>query len=184
MDSKFTLSHIGSLLSKRNPENLWNVLSDLISENDSFSNDFQLNLVGAVSKNVLNTLKKYNLTNHLKNIGYVSHKESIAFQKKSQLLLLIEIDSDDTKCIIPGKLFEYMASGRPIIAIGPKESDVESIIKETNTGQYFYYDDYNNLKTLILSHYKDFKSHMLQSHPVGLQKYSRKSLTKSLSKFI
>ena len=184
MDSKFTLSHIGSLLSKRNPENLWNVLSDLISENDSFSNDFQLNLVGAVSVNVLNSIKKYNLTNHLNNIGYVSHKESIVFQKKSQLLLLIEIDSDDTKCIIPGKLFEYMASGRPIIAVGPKESDVESIINETNTGQYFYYDDYNNLKKLILSHYKDFKSHMLQSHPVGLQKYSRKSLTKSLSKFI
>lgn len=184
MDSKFTLSHIGSLLSKRNPENLWRVLSNLIAENDSFANDFQLNLVGAVSEEVLKTIRKYYLINYLNNIGYVSHKESIIYQKKSQLLLLIEIDSEDTKCIIPGKLFEYMISNRPIIAIGPKASDVERIINETNTGQYFNYDDYNSLKRLILSHYNDFKNGMLQTHPVGLQKYSRKSLTESLSKLL
>ena len=67
-------------------------------------------------------------------------------QKQAQVLLLIEIDSEDTKCIIPGKLFEYMVSNRPIIALGPKESDVERIINETNTGDYFYYNDFKNLK--------------------------------------
>jgi hypothetical protein len=97
---------------------------------------------------------------------------------------LIEIDSDDTKCIIPGKLFEYMVSNRPIIALGPKDSDVETIIKETNTGTYFYYDHYHSLKTTILSHYRDYKKGVLESHPMGLMKYSRKSLTESLSKLI
>jgi hypothetical protein len=51
---------------------------------------------------------------------------------KEIVLLLIEIDSPETKSIIPGKLFEYMVSNRPIIAIGPNGSDFKST--ETNTG--------------------------------------------------
>jgi hypothetical protein len=184
LDDKFTMSHIGSLLSKRNPEVLWRVLSDLVSENKAFSEDLQLNFIGLLSDDVLNSIEKYNLSNHISKVGYISHNEAIKYQKKSQLLLLIEIDSDDTKCIIPGKLFEYMVSNRPIIALGPKNSDVETIIKETNTGTYFYYDDYNSLKTTILSHYSDYKKAILESHPMGLMKYSRKSLTESLSKLI
>lgn len=184
MDSKFTLAHIGSLLSKRNPEILWRVLSDLIAENDSFLKDLQLNFIGFVSGDVLHSIEKYHLSDYINNIGYVSHKEAIKYQKKSQILLLIEIDSDETKCIIPGKLFEYMVSNRPIVAIGPKDSDVEKIIKETNTGNYFNYTDYDLLKTTILEHYKAYKNKSLQVHPIGLQKYSRKSLTEALSKLL
>jgi hypothetical protein len=49
--------------------------------------------------------------------------------------LLIEINSKETQSIIPGKLFEYMVSGRPII-IGPNDSDFADIISETNTGVF------------------------------------------------
>ena len=184
MDTKFTLSHIGSLLSKRNPEILWRVLSELVRDNESFSKDFQLNFIGSISEKVLKSIKKYNLSNYIHEVGYVSHQEAIIYQKKSQLLLLIEIDSEDTKCIIPGKLFEYMISNRPIVAIGPKGSDVEKIIKETNTGDYFNYSDYESLKRIILEHYKAFQNKTLQSHPIGLQKYHRKALTKSLANLL
>jgi glycosyltransferase involved in cell wall biosynthesis len=181
LDTKFTLSHIGSLLSERNPEILWQVLSELIEELVGFKEDFQLNFIGFVSDNIMESLKKYHLTNHINNIGYVSHNEAIVFQKKSQILLLIEINFEDTRCIIPGKLFEYMVSSRPIISIGPKDSDVEKIIKETNTGDYFHYDDYKTLKTTLINHYKAFKNSTLQSHAIGLQKFSRKNLTKQLA---
>ncbi|GAA4301585.1 glycosyltransferase family protein [Aestuariibaculum suncheonense] len=184
MDSKFTLAHIGSLLSKRNPEVLWRVLRDLRLESDGFAKDFQLNLIGAVSVDVLRTMNKYGLDNCIKNIGYVSHSKAVKHQKQSQLLLLIEIDSEETKCIIPGKLFEYMVSNRPIIALGPKNSDVETIIKETNTGHYFYYNSYSSLKSVILECYKAFKNNELQVHAIGIQKYSRRALTESLSKLI
>ncbi|MFV0566956.1 MAG: glycosyltransferase family 4 protein [Flavobacteriaceae bacterium] len=184
LDSKFSMAHIGTLLSKRNPEILWQVLSDIIGENDSFAQDFQLNLVGLVSEDVLKSIKIHNLSNYTNNIGYVSHNESVVFQKKSRILLLIEIDSEDTKCIIPGKFFEYMVSGRPIIAIGPKAWDVEAILTETNTGKCFTYADYDELKTTILQHYQAYKNSSLEVHAIGLQKYSRKALTQALSKLI
>lgn len=181
LDSKFTVSHIGSLLSKRNPEVLWKVLRDLIQTNSDFSKDFQLNIIGYVSDTVLKTIANYQLTNYVNNIGYIPHSEVVKYQKQTQLLLLIEIDSKDTQCIIPGKLFEYMVSNRPIVALGPENSDVENIIKETNTGNYFYYTDYKLLKEVILQHYKAFKNNALESHPIGLKKYHRKELTKSLA---
>ncbi|TYA59100.1 glycosyltransferase family 4 protein [Formosa maritima] len=184
LDRKFTLAHIGSLLSRRNPEILWQVLKELVDENENFAQDLELHFVGSISEDVLKSIKSYGLSNYTYNHSYVTHNEAIKFQKKSQILLLIEIDSEETKCIIPGKLFEYMVSNRPIIAIGPKDSDVESLIKETNTGNYLNYHNHDALKNVILNHYKSFVNGDLKSNAIGLQKYSRKALTEKLSKLL
>ncbi|MCB0444377.1 MAG: glycosyl transferase family 1, partial [Gelidibacter sp.] len=91
---------------------------------------------------------------------------------------------EDTKAIIPGKLFEYMVSDTPILAIGPKASDVERIINNTNTGSYFNYDDEVRLKSQILAYFEAYKTNSLTTYPIGLQQYSRKALTKTLSELI
>jgi galactitol-specific phosphotransferase system IIB component len=183
-DDKFTFSHIGSLLSERNPIILWEAISELISENRDFAKEFQLNLVGVVSEDVLQSIKDNKLESYLKVIGYVKHHEAIAYQMKSQVLLLLEVDSDETKAIIPGKVFEYLISETPILAIGPADSDVETIINSTNTGHYFTYNAKADLKTQILSFFKDYKTKNLKVNAIGLQQYSRKSLTEKLSKII
>lgn len=183
-DALFTLSHIGSLLSERNPKLLWEALSELINENDDFSKSFQLNLIGVVSDDVIDSINAYNLNIYLNVVGYVSHNEALNFQMKSQLLLLIEIDSEDTKAIIPGKVFEYLISETPILAIGPEDSDIEQIIKSTNTGTYFNYREKEALKTQILSYFEAYKKDELKVNAIGLQPYSRKALTKKLSELI
>ena len=137
----------------------------------------QLKFIGAVSQEILDTVTQFELNSYLVNLGYVSHNEAIEYQKKSQVLLLIEIDSKDTKSIIPGKLFEYMISGRPIIAIGPKGSDFSEIITKTNTGEFFEYSEKMKLKSVLLDYYNRFLEGNLQSNPVGLEQYSRKNLT-------
>jgi glycosyltransferase involved in cell wall biosynthesis len=181
LDEAFTLAHIGSFLSERNPQILWSSLSELIDENEVFANHFKLKLIGAVSKEVIQSISEYKLDSFVQNLGYVSHEEAIIHQKSSQVLLLIEIDSDDTKCIIPGKLFEYMVSERPILAIGPKNSDFENIIKQTNTGVFYQYNEKNELKSQILSYFNQYLENNLKVNAVGLQQYSRKSLTKQLA---
>lgn len=183
-DKKFTLSHIGSLLSERNPIVLWDVLSELIKENITFSKVFQLNLIGVISDDVIDSIYKSDLKNHLNVVGYVSHDEAIRFQMQSQLLLLIEIDSVDTKAIIPGKVFEYLISETPILAIGPKDADVEHIIKSTNTGTYFNYNDREALKAQILNYFKAYQNNELKVNAIGLQPYSRKALTERLANLI
>lgn len=184
LDSQFSIAHIGSLLSERNPEILWTVLSDLVKENSEFAKKLQLNFVGFISENVLESITNNKLSNYINNIGYISHKAAIEYQKKSQILLLVEIDSQDTKAIIPGKLFEYMVSKRPILAIGPEGSDVARILKETNTGNYFNYKDYNVLKTQLLKHFMAYQSNSLKVISSDLENYNRKSLTKALTALI
>lgn len=183
-DAQFSLAHIGSLLSERNPIILWSVLAELIKEQKDFAKQFQLNLVGVVSDEIIESIYSFGLKKHVNIIGYVSHQDAIKFQLKSQVLLLVEIDSEDTKAIIPGKIFEYLISETPILAIGPKDSDIETIIKNTNTGSYFTYDEKEELKAQILDYYNAFKTKTLQTNPIGLQQYSRKALTKQLSNVI
>lgn len=184
LDSKFTLAHIGSFLSDRNPKFLWECLVELLHEIPDFKSHVEIKLIGAVSQEVLDTIKEFDLNPYLNLLGYVSHHEAIAHQKKSQVLLLIEINSEDTKSIIPGKLFEYMVSNRPIIAIGPQGSDFADIIKETNTGVFFDYSEKTKLKSVILDFYNQFLEGKLQSNGVGLQQYSRKKLTEKLVQLI
>jgi len=180
LDTKFSLAHIGSFLSERNPSILWESLVELINEIPDFKSHLEIKLIGAVSQEVLENISQFGLNSYLYNLGYVSHAEAIAHQRKSQVLLLIEINSEDTKSIIPGKLFEYMVSNRPIIAIGPKDSDFAEIITNTNTGVFLDYSEKMRLKSVILDFYNQFLQGKLQSYGVGLQKYSRKSLTGEL----
>lgn len=184
LDEKFTMAHIGSFLSDRNPKVLWEVLQELIAENTLFATHFQLKLIGKISQEILDSIANYTLMNYCNNLGYVSHIEAIQHQRKSQVLLLIEIDSPETRSIIPGKLFEYMASERPIIAIGPKDSDFAEIITSTNTGVFFTYNEKERLKKTIISYFELYLEKKLQVYPVGLQQYSRKSLTKQLASLI
>ena len=180
LDLKFSLAHIGSFLSERNPLILWESLVELITEIPDFKSHLEIKLIGAVSQEVLETIQQFGLNVYLNNLGYVSHVEAIAHQRKSQVLILIEINSADTKSIIPGKLFEYMVSNRPIIAIGPRDSDFSEIITNTNTGVFFDYSEKLKLKRVILDFYNQFLEGKLQSNGVGLQNYSRRNLTRNL----
>jgi len=181
LDTKFSLAHIGSFLSERNPMILWEVLSELIKEIPDFKNHLELNLIGITSQEVLQTIENFNLTSFVNNIGYVSHLKAIEHQKKSQILLLIEINSEATKSIIPGKIFEYMVSERPILAIGPQGSDFSEIIENTKTGIFVDYHQREKLKVTLISFYEDFLVGNLKTNSVEIEQYSRKNLTKKLA---
>ena len=184
LDEKFTIAHIGSFLSERNPKMLWQALAELIVEEPDFNNDFQLKLIGAVSNEVLEAINQYGLSKYVNMLGYVSHSEAVSEQRKSQVLLLVEIDSEDTKCIIPGKLFEYMVSERPTLAIGPHGADFAGIIQTTNTGVFATYEDKEKIKNTIKNYFNQYKEGNLKSHPIGLQQYSRKNLTGQLAQLL
>ena len=184
LDTKFSIAHIGSLLSQRNPKILWQVLSELVMTIPGFRENLQINLVGVVSREVIDRISFYKLTEFTEITGYVSHTEAVAFQQRSQVLLMVEINSPDTTCIIPGKLFEYMVSGRPIIAIGPQGSDFSDIISETNAGTFISYADKDLLKETILAYYGSYLQGNLHSNAEGIEKYSRRNLTGQLAELL
>lgn len=184
LSDTFAVSHIGSLLSARNPHTLWKVFADMIQTVEGFKDDFELVLAGKISSDILTELENLGLGNYITNKRYISHNEAVELQQKSQLLLLIEIDSEETKGIIPGKLFEYMVSGRPILAIGPEGWEAAQIVINTNTGKSVAYNDFDTIKTVLKAWHQQYKQGKLETHPVGLAPYSRRYLTKRLAEVI
>jgi len=184
LDPAFSLVHIGSLLSNRNPKILWKVLAEICKENENFKKDLHIKLVGIVGEEISESIRNYSLKNNCEFIGYVSHIEAIQLQKKAQVLLMVEMDTPETKAIIPGKLFEYLAAKRPIIAIGPEGSDVASIIDETNSGYYFNYSEEEKLREELLSYYEKYKLGKLSVDSQNISKYSRRELTSRMSKVL
>lgn len=184
LDRNFTISHIGSMLTGRNPINLWQVLGQLVKENSEFKNVFKLNFIGIVGEDVLASVHRYGLKDYIEVVGYVSHKKALEYQRKAQVLLLAEIDSFETKGIIPGKLFEYMSAQRPILGVGPQGWEVAAMVSDTETGKVFDYQDRSELKNVILEWFKKYKENSLQVSSMNINSYSRRELTKKLAEYI
>tara|TARA_R110000868_G_scaffold3811_13_gene23575 strand:+ start:9605 stop:10885 length:1281 start_codon:yes stop_codon:yes gene_type:complete len=184
LDVDFTVSHIGSLLSGRNPINLWKAFSELIHEIPDFKKYFKLQLAGVISSDVLESIYFYGLQPYTELLGYISHEQAILYQKKSQVLLLIEIDSEETQGIIPGKVFEYMAAKRPILGVGPGMWEVGNLISASNTGRTYDYQQSNELKSTMLEWFLDYKKEQLALPFAKVEQYHRRELTKKLSKYL
>ncbi|GAA4324320.1 glycosyltransferase family 4 protein [Pontixanthobacter gangjinensis] len=181
---KFQISHIGSLLSGRNPGNLWKAIKKLAEENENFRNKLEIRLAGKLSEEVLQSIYEHGLQPYLVNEGYVSHSRAIEMQQSASVLLLIEIDSEETRGIIPGKLFEYLAAKRSILAIGPENWDAEKIISETGAGSVHAYEDLEGIKERIWKLFQNFQKGNLISNSHDLEQYHRRSLTGKLAKLI
>lgn len=184
LDTKFSMAHIGSLLSERNPIMLWKVLSEIASENKSFKNNLEIVLAGTISDEVFESIESFGLKENCKDLGYVSHTEALTLQHNSQVLLLIEIDRPETRAILPGKIFEYLAAYRPILALGPKGSDIEGILTETKSGLFFSASEETALKNQIIQWYDAYLDGTLSVASKGVEAYSRRELTRKMAKLI
>ena len=176
LDSKFTIAHIGSFSPNRNHHVLWKVLKEIINENNNFANKFQLKLIGKVDYSVYNSIKDFDLEKYVKRFSYLPHNKVISQQKSSRVLLLMVNNTPNSKGIITGKIFEYMASNRPILVIGPEDGDLAKIISVTKSGVVCGYNNEIKLKEVIL----DLFNNKLIFNP-NFEKFSRKNLTKNLS---
>lgn len=184
LDSKFTISHIGSLLTGRNPKGLWQAIKELVAENEAFQKSLTIQLAGVVGGEVLQSIQEFGLESCTKTLGYLSHEKVLELQQKSQVLLVLEIDSEETKGIIPGKLFEYLNAKRPILAIGPKDWEAGVMVEQSEVGVFCHQGDVDAIKAVLLDWFNRYEKGNLECHSKGVEKFHRKALTESLAKFI
>lgn len=181
LDDKFSIVHIGTMVKARNPVVLWKALSELVKENTAFASDLEIKLIGKVDVNARENIAAEGLTKFLTIIDYLPHNEVIRKQSEARLLLLMVNDTPTSKGIVTGKMFEYLASRRPILCIGPEDGDAAKILMQCKAGVVNNYTDVQSLKKHLLNFYTQYKNGTLNVESTGYEKYSRKNLTGKLA---
>lgn len=184
MDQKFTIAHFGTVNKARNPELLWQVLTELVSENPAFAKDLELKFVGRLDQSARESIQKYKLEAYLTKIDFLPHKDVLLKQRQSQVLLLLINQTHNAGGILTGKFFEYLAAERPILAIGPTSGDVADILYNSKAGEIIDFTDKKGLKSCILQYYSKFISNQLHVNPDGINHYSRFELTRKLTELM
>lgn len=181
LDAKFTISHIGMMNADRNPVIFWKALSELVTEHEDLASDLSVKLIGKCDQVVYQSVKEFKLSSYVNFIAYVAHKDVLAYQRASQVLLLAVNNVPSAKSVVTGKVFEYLQSKRPILGIGPLDGDLADILEETSSGHMVDFNDLEAVKKVLLDYYRAFKKEELVLNSKGVEKYHRKSLTKKLA---
>ena len=141
----------------------------------------RLTFVGRVSEQVQQYVQEDPwLRSQVDFPGYLSHKEVFAYYQKASLLLLILTNTKNAKGNIPGKLFEYMATGRKIIALGDPEGDSATIIQEANAGKVFRHEALEDMKTYL----QERVTVLSEGEKGNLEAFDRKFLTGKLAQLL
>lgn len=181
----FTFMHLGIMGHDRNPETFFRVLRELSEEDEDFERDIRLELVGQVDFSVQEAFALEGLLEKVHLPGSVPRSRALELTAGSPVLLLLLNKQDNVKGRIPGKLFEYLAARRPILVLGPPDSDVAKIVTETNSGITCAYDDAAGIKTAVSTLYEKYQLGQLQqSLNSDIEQYSVRNLTRQLATYL
>lgn len=180
-DQKFTIAHIGIMGFDRNPIMFFQAVKELIDENEYFSNNFELKLIGEVDLTVRNEIQKFGLEPWVNYKGSVSRNIAIQETLNSQVLLLLLNQQPNAKGRIPGKLFEYLAVSRPILVLGPEFCDSGKIVESSMSGINLNYNNKYEIKKYLLEMFNNFvKSGDLSIDQNNIYQYDIKNITRKL----
>lgn len=176
-----TIAHAGTIPPNRNNPMLWEGIARLVDSKPSLAAKLRLLFIGKVDASVISSIRANGIEQLCRFSGYVPHATAIEHMMNSQALLLLVNDSPNATGILTGKLYEYMASSRPILAFGPKNGDLDKILGETGAGKLFQFNNPlqidEGLRWIVNLYENGFSSY----HPEGIEKYSRKSQTKQVT---
>ena len=181
LDSKFSIVHIGSFLKNRNCPDLWEVLSEICLEDESFKKYLEIKLIGNVAPIVLNSINSLKLNDQLNKIDYVPFEETQKFLHGAQVLLLPIDRIPNAEFVLTGKLFEYLKSKRPVLLIGPSKGDAADIIKNCKAGYCCDFNDKVVMKEQILHLYKLFLENKNTIDSINVSQFSGIELTEKMA---
>lgn len=176
---KFTITYLGVLSKIQNPAKLWEILGKLVKTHHEFASNLKINIIGQIDSSVIQSIEAQELSTYVHYSSYLPHSEVPAVHRQSTILLLLLMPDNvlRAKGLLTGKLFEYLASGRPILCIGPEDGDAAQILKETNAGITIGFDDKEKMKEVILDYYQQYKTNGLPDNKtISIEKYSRRAL--------
>jgi glycosyltransferase involved in cell wall biosynthesis len=141
---RFRITHAGSFFGKRDPRPFLQALRD--SEADVVAR-----FVGDFRQSDREWADSLGLGDRLELIPYAPRAESLRLQRDSEALLLLVPDAGGRgKGVLSGKVFEYLAAGRPILAVVPPDGAAADLVRETGAGIVVSPDDVDGIRDALV----------------------------------
>lgn len=177
LSQEFCITHTGLFAADGNPIVLWDVLSEKYNSDDAFRKSLKIKLIGKTDDSILAALNTSGLSEAVDNIGYLPHSEAVEQQRNASLLILPLRKEPEYKAVLPGKLFEYLASRRPVLGIGQPDGAMAMILKQTQTGAVIDWEDRDSIKQFIDSCWEKHLAGELTIEGGDISQFTRRNLT-------
>lgn len=184
VSERFTLVHAGLFAADGNPLCMWEVLGELCAHDTGFKKDFLLEFCGKTDSAVLKAAADAGLGDNMHDYGYVDHKSVVEKMKDAAVLMLPLRREPEYRATLPGKLFEYLASRRPVIGIGQKDGAMAAILASTGAGQTFGWEEKEAVSAWILEKYGLWKKGILDDNKADISAYSREGLAAAYARLL
>ncbi len=177
----FTITYTGLFVAVQNPSVLWKVLGERARKSKVFAKELRVRLIGNIDKSIIDDIYKNGLRENLILMEYMPHDQVVTWQRKARILLLSGGMEPESKGIMTGKFFEYLAAGKPVLGFGPKGGDMDIALEESGAGRMFDFKDKKGVSSWIDEVYNFYKEGSAYPKGVNIDKYSRKNLTEQLA---
>jgi len=184
-NERFTVTYTGSMYGKRNPKAFLEGVRVAVESGKVSLDEFKLQFVGRFGDEVLQMLRDPILAPSISVTGYIPHSESIRLLLTSDALLMVVDDYPGNEEIVPGKVFEYIGSHKPIITLAP-EGAVSGIIRETRSGIVCSSHDHACITSAFLTLFDRWKrgERLIDPDENAITQYERREITKRLSSLL
>lgn len=180
-DNDFVITHTGLFAADGNPTVLWKVLADKCKADASFRKHLKIKLVGKTDSQITGSLDAAGLSDNVINLGYQPHAVAVEEQRAASLLILPLRKEPEYKAVLPGKLFEYLASWRPVLGIGQTDGAMSIILNTTKTGLVLDWNDEASLARFIELCWQRHLKGELTVEDADLTQFTRKELTRRMA---
>lgn len=180
-DKDFVITHTGLFAADGNPTTLWKVLADKCRADENFGKYLKIRLVGKTDSQITDSLEAVGLSNNVINLGYQPHAVAVEEQRTASLLILPLRKEPEYKAVLPGKLFEYLASWRPVLGIGQTDGAMSIILNTTKTGLVLDWNDEASLARFIELCWQRHLKGELTVEDADLSQFTRKELTRRMA---
>ena len=131
----FQLIHTGTIYDQFNIEPLLLAVKELFSSGLLDRDKFRIIFFGDNTKILCESIERHCLTDAIILHNKISRNNSLLIQRRASSLLFLGYETPFTKDVMSGKIFEYIISEKPIIAIGISNNcSAGKLIENSNTG--------------------------------------------------
>jgi glycosyltransferase involved in cell wall biosynthesis len=145
---RFTMVYTGSMYGVRNPDTLLQAVARLLATGRVRPDEMRIVFVGRFGNEVRAMFQRPEVREVVQEIGHLPHAESVQYTLGADVLLLVVDDVKGSEGIVPGKVFEYLGSRRPVLAVAP-EGDVADLVRRTGAGVVVNQNDVEGMASAL-----------------------------------